>query len=85
VERAEIVDHLARSLTVILNKEIPGFNAETRILEDLGLDSMRFIELLMSLEDTLGLEVDAETLEPEVFTTAGGFADYIADRLAAVG
>ncbi|PWI44819.1 acyl carrier protein [Streptomyces sp. ICBB 8177] len=81
MERAEVIEHLRNSLSVVLDRPLPEFNAETRILEDLGLDSMRFIELLMSLEDTIGLEVDPESLEPEVFRDAGSLADHIRTRL----
>lgn len=80
MERAEIIEHLRHSLSVILDRPLPEFSAETRILEDLGMDSMRFIELLMSLEDTIGLDVDPESLEPEVFQSAGSLADYIKTR-----
>ncbi|MEU3251189.1 phosphopantetheine-binding protein [Streptomyces sp. NPDC006997] len=81
MDRAEIIEHLRQSLTVILGRPLPEFGEETRILEDLEMDSMRFVELLMSLEDTLGLEADPETLDPEVFQSAGSFAAYIKDRL----
>jgi len=81
VEHAEIIDHLQYSLSAILDRPLPDFNADTRILEDLEIDSMRFVELLMSLEDTIGLDVDPESLEPEVFRSAGSFADYIKIRL----
>lgn len=81
----EIIEHLRESLSVILDRELPEFSAETLILEDLGLDSMRFVELIVSLEDTLGFEVDPETLENDVFRTAGSLADYVARRLEPVG
>ena len=81
----EIIEHLRESLCVILDREIPEFSADTLILEDLGLDSMRFVELVMSLEDTLGIEVDPETLENDVFRTAGSLADYVQRQLAPVG
>lgn len=81
MDRAEIIEYLRHSLSVILDRPLPEFGAETRILEDLEIDSMRFIELLMSLEDTIGLDVDPETLEPEVFQSAGSFADYIKTRM----
>lgn len=81
----EIIEHLRESLSVILDRELPEFSAETRIIEDLGLDSMRFVELVMSLEDTLGVEVDPETIENDVFHTAGSLADYIERQLALVG
>lgn len=82
----EIIEHLRESLSVILDRELPELSADTRIIEDLGLDSMRFVELVMSLEDTLGVEVDPETLEDnDVFRTAGSLADYIEGQLALVG
>lgn len=81
----EIIEHLRESLSVILDRELPEFSAETRIIEDLGLDSMRFVELVMSLEDTLGVEVDPETIENDVFRTAGSLAEYIERQLALVG
>jgi acyl carrier protein len=81
VERSEIIEHLRISLSVVLDREITEFTAETRIIEELEIDSIRFIELIMSLEDTLGLDVDPETLEPEVFQTAGSLADYVQARL----
>jgi acyl carrier protein len=84
MERADVIEHIRRSLVVILNRQIPEFSAQTRILEDLEVDSMRFIELLVSLEDTLGLEVDPDTFEPEIFQSVGAFADYIVNRLASV-
>ncbi|KAB1162366.1 acyl carrier protein [Micromonospora sp. DT46] len=84
MERSEIIEHLRISLSVVLNRELPELSAETQILEDLEIDSIRFIELIMSLEDTLQLDVDPESLEPEVFQSVGSFADYIQTRLQQV-
>jgi acyl carrier protein len=81
MERAEIIEHLRISLSVVLDRDVPELPVETRILEDLELDSIHFIELIMSLEDTIGLDVDPETLEPEVFTSVASFVDYIQARL----
>jgi len=87
MESKDIIEHLQNSLSVILDRELTEFSSETRIFDDLGLNSMRFIELLMSLEDTLGLVMDPDSLEPEVFHSAGSLAEYIRTRLdpAAVG
>lgn len=77
----EIVAHLHISLSVVLDRELPEFSPETRLLEDLEIDSLTFVELFMSLEDTLGLDVDAESIEPEIFQSAGTLASYIQSRL----
>lgn len=80
VERSELIEHLRISLSAILDEELPELTPETRFLEDLELDSMRFVELLMSVEDTLGLDVDGDSFDPDAFQTAGSLADYIRDR-----
>ena len=85
MERRDVIDHLRASLSVVLGRSLPDFDEDTRILDDLGLDSMRFIELLMSLEDTLGLEIDPEYLEPEVFRSVGSLADFVVAGLDRVG
>jgi acyl carrier protein len=82
MERSEIIEHLRISLSVVLNRELPELSAETQILEGLEIDSIRFIELIMSLEDTL--QLDPESLEPEVFQSVGSLADYIQTRLQQV-
>jgi acyl carrier protein len=48
------------------------------------MDSTSVIELLMSLEDTMGLEIDPDELGPEVFRTVGSLTDYIEAQFARV-
>ena len=81
MDRAEILVQLRGSLTEVLNREVPELREEARLFEDLALDSTSVIELLMSLEDTIGLEIDADELGPEVFETVGSLADYVQSRL----
>ncbi|UED82943.1 acyl carrier protein [Streptomyces profundus] len=75
--RTEIVEHLRIALSAVLNKEFPTLTPELRLFEDLALDSTSVIELLMSLEDTMGLEIDPDELGPEVFQSVGSLADYV--------
>ncbi|HEX6498613.1 MAG TPA: phosphopantetheine-binding protein [Micromonosporaceae bacterium] len=81
MEREEIIEHMRISLSAVLNRDLTELPGETRIFDDLELDSMRFIELLMTLEDTIGLDVDPDSLAPEVFFTVDSFAGYIQNRL----
>jgi acyl carrier protein len=81
MERAEILVQLRSSLTEVLNREVPELREEARLFDDLSLDSTSVIELLMSLEDTVGLEIDPEELGPEVFQTVASLVDYIAAGL----
>lgn len=81
LERAGIIEHIRQSLTVALGREITGLTETTMLYEDLGLESLGTLQLLLDLEDTLGIEVDPEELEMEVFRTIGSLADYVTGRL----
>jgi acyl carrier protein len=82
MERTQIIEHLHIALSSVLNRDIPELSEDDRLFEDLALDSTSVIELLMSLEDTIDLEIDTDELEPEVFKTVGSLTDYIADGVA---
>lgn len=77
MDRTQIIEHVRISLSEVLNRELPELTEQTRLFEDLALDSTSVIELLMGLEDTIGLEIDPDDLEPEVFQTVARLTDYI--------
>ncbi len=77
MNRSEIVAHLRIALSAVLNREVGELTPAARLFEDLALDSTSVIELLMSLEDTIGLEIDPDDLGPEVFQTIGSLTEYI--------
>ena len=81
MERTGIIELIRQSLTVVLGREITGLHESTMPYEDLGLASIGILELLLDLEDTLGIEVDPEDLEMEVFRTVGSLADYVTGHL----
>ncbi|MBB2893342.1 acyl carrier protein [Flexivirga oryzae] len=74
-----VAEHVRRALCVVLEKDDLGaVDASTMLFEELQLDSTSVIELLMVLEDSLGLDIDPDELEPEVFETFGSLTDYAA-------
>jgi acyl carrier protein len=77
VERTGIVEHIRQSLTVVLDREISELDETTMLYEDLALDSIETLQLLLDLQDVLGVEVDPEDLEMEIFRTVGNLADYL--------
>jgi acyl carrier protein len=81
VERSGIIERIRQSLTVALGRQVTELHETTMLYEDLGLESIGTLELLLALEDTLGIEVDPEDLELEVFRTVGSLADYVAGQL----
>lgn len=85
MERTGIIDCIRQSLTATLRTDITMLHEATMLYEDLGLESVGTLELLLGLEDTLGIEIDPEDLEMEIFHTVGSLADYLAGHLATMG
>jgi acyl carrier protein len=84
VDRTSLVSAVAASIAEVLMRDLPDLTEQTRLFEDLQLDSTTILELLMALEDGIGIEVDPESLDMDVFASVGTLADYIGDQLAAV-
>ncbi|MBB5874101.1 acyl carrier protein [Allocatelliglobosispora scoriae] len=82
MERSEIVAVVESSIAEVRKEEVTGLTEETRLLEDLHLDSTSILELLMSLEDALNIEIDAQSLSMDDFATVGTLADYITTVLS---
>jgi len=74
---------LRDALSPILQREVPDLEDEMRLFDQLGLDSTGVIDLLMTLEDTIGLQIDPDELTPEVFETVGSLLGYIRAGLGA--
>jgi acyl carrier protein len=77
IRRAEIRAALRQALSEVLNTDIPELTEGTRLFADLSLDSTSVIELLMALEDSLGLQIDPDELAADAFETVGTLTDYI--------
>ena len=82
MDHTKIVSAIEQALSEVLERPVSGMAEETRLFEDLHLDSTSVLELLMALEDTVGIEVDPENLEISDFKTIATLADYISENLA---
>ncbi|MFI6743391.1 acyl carrier protein [Nonomuraea sp. NPDC050227] len=69
-------------LESLLGHEIASPSPDVRLFEDLALDSTSLLELLMNLEDNVGIEVDPDEISAEVFATIGSLTDYVEKCLA---
>ncbi|HXF95938.1 MAG TPA: phosphopantetheine-binding protein [Gemmatimonadales bacterium] len=61
-----------------LHLEVPS--PDTDLFETGLLDSLRFVELLASLEEALGVTVSVEEIELDDFRTTARIAGFIARR-----
>ena len=77
MNRSEIVTSVIRSIAEVLQREVPDVTEDTRLFDDLQLDSTSILELLMAVEDTMEVEIDPEGLDMDSFRTIGTLADYL--------
>jgi acyl carrier protein len=51
------------------------------LVDDLYVDSIKFLELLAVLEETFGFELGIDDLRPELFHTASAVVQFVQRRL----
>jgi acyl carrier protein len=76
-ERGQLLAAIGTALERVLRRQWPSLREDTRLMADLGLDSTNVLELLMELEDELGVTIDAELLQARDFDTVGTLADLV--------
>jgi acyl carrier protein len=81
-DRRDITAKIEEALSEVLMRNISGLPEDTRLFEDLQLDSTTVLELLMALEDNIGFEVDPDNLDMADFKTIGTLADYVSAALS---
>jgi acyl carrier protein len=64
-------------LEQVLGRELPEATGETRLFEDLSLDSTAALEVLMVIEEKLGVAFDPESLEPEHLLSVGRLTTFV--------
>ena len=82
-ERARFVDAVRKGLSEVLNKDVSGADEGVRLFDELGLDSSSARELLITIEEILDVQFDAEDLEMTHFETVGSLADFVASEAGA--
>ena len=69
------IDRVKELLANQLNVEVNKINENSRIIEDLGADSLDMIEMLMALEEEFNISVPDD--KAEGLKTVGNVADFI--------
>lgn len=76
-----LADQIARVFATKLHVEAPS--VDTDLVEAGVLDSMAFVELLLSLEDEFGVKVSLDELELDNFRSIARIAEFVAGHDAA--
>lgn len=80
MKREDVISALEAALTEVLERPVAGLSGEVRLFDDLHLDSTTMLEMLMALEDSIGLVVDPDQLEVDDFESVDTFTDFVLSR-----
>lgn len=82
IQTDTVVTSVITAVAAVLHRDTAMIEEQTRLFTDLGLDSTNVLELLMNLEDELGIEFEADNLEQHHFETVGTLASYVREQIA---
>jgi acyl carrier protein len=84
-DRTQILKKIGILLEPWLNDTCPpeSLNEQTRLLSDLGLDSVAILQLLLGIEKELHVVIKDHELDSEVFSKMGNLIDIIESKLSA--
>ena len=70
-----VLETIAAIIAKELNKKAEDIKMETRLVEDLGADSLDAVEIMFALEEKFGLEIDDDAALQ--MKTVGDLVNYI--------
>jgi acyl carrier protein len=81
-ENGEVLeDDIVRALARVLKRDVETLTPELGFFEDLAFDSTTVLEVLMQMEDDLGVEIEPENLEQSDLETVGSLVKFIITQL----
>ncbi|MFD3326420.1 phosphopantetheine-binding protein [Streptomyces sp. NPDC058701] len=80
-ERHVVLRAIEKALAEVLEREVSELPEDTRLFDDLRLDSSSVLELLLLVEESTGAVVNPEDLDIDHLRTVRSFADYVAGLL----
>lgn len=72
----DVAERIIAVLSKLLDSELIEVTADSR-LQDLSIDSTGVLELLLVIEEDLGVQFDPESLDASNFDTIGSLADLV--------
>jgi acyl carrier protein len=72
-----VVAAIKHALSQVLGRDLADVTEQTRLFEDLALDSTSVLELLMAIEEDMAVEFDPDGLRQHHFKSVGSLSDYV--------
>jgi len=79
--RRRVFDSMSALLPGVLNREMPHVSEDMKLMSELGMRSASLLELLLGVEDDLGIEIDVEEIDAAGMHSVGDLADYVASHV----
>ncbi|HEY6312470.1 MAG TPA: acyl carrier protein [Streptosporangiaceae bacterium] len=76
-DRGMVAEGVILALSTLLSCPAASLHEDTRLFDDLGLDSSTALEVLLELEDKFEIKFDPETLEYHHFESVGSLTEYV--------
>lgn len=73
-----VLEKVAKIIAEELNANAESITMETRLVEDLGADSLDAVEIMFALEEEFGMEIEDDAAQ--TIKTVGDLVKYIEDR-----
>ncbi len=73
-----VFEKVAEIIAKELDKDVASITMETRLVEDLGADSLDAVEIMFSLEEEYGMEIDDTSAQ--TIKTVGDLVKYIEEH-----
>ena len=70
-----VLEKVAEIIAKELNSKKENITMETRLVEDLGADSLDAVEIMFALEEEFGIEIDDDSAQS--IKTVGDLVNYI--------
>jgi acyl carrier protein len=76
------IDHKVITIIASLSKRAPeSLEMNHSLVDDLGVDSIQFLELLAMLEEEFSFELEIDDLRPELFRSVSSVIHFIKRRM----
>ena len=83
MNREELVAVIARCLDEVMKGQVPAITEDSRLAEDIDMDSLSTLELMMALEERLGVSFDPDSVNMAAYPTVGSLVDFVGELLTA--
>lgn len=73
-----VLEKVAKIIAEELNANAESITMETRLVEDLGADSLDAVEIMFALEEEFGMEIEDDAAQ--AIKTIGDLVNYIEEH-----